>query len=142
MSIFSQIQTLDKKEMLLRFFWCQWSENKKQDLTYQVRQDLADLSLSLDLNIIKSKSKFGWKNLVKQKARLFEVQELSRENKNKSKTCKLKYNKLQMQRYLIDLISVEAKIVLKYRLRMSRYSGNFKGGRPTLYVGIMTMNRS
>ena len=124
--------TLDRKEMLSRFFWCQWSENKKHDWTYQVRQDLADLSLPLDLNIIKSKSKFGWKNLVKQKARLFEVQELSRENTNKSKTCKLKYNKLQMQRYLIDLISVEAKIVLKYRLRMSQYSGNFKGGRPTL----------
>ena len=35
-----------------------------------------------------------------------------------------------MQSYLTEFSSVEAKTVLKYRLRMSSYSGNFKGGKP------------
>ena len=122
--------TLEKAEMLSRFFWCQWADNKKHDWTHQVRQDLVYFSLPSDPNIIKSKSRVAWKNLVKQKAKLYEFQQLSSENLTKSKTNKLKYYKLEMQSYLTEFSSVEAKTVLKYRLRMSSYSGNFKGGKP------------
>ena len=121
---------LDETEMLSQFFWCQWLENKKHDWTFQVRQDLVDLSLPLDTNIIKSKSKFAWKRLVKLKTKLFELNELSCMAKMKTKTSKLQYSKLEMQQYMSEFNSVEAKTLLKYRLRMSHYSGNFKGDSP------------
>ena len=36
-----------------------------------------------------------------------------------------------MQGYLKEWNSVEAKTLIKYRLRMSQYAGNFRGDRPT-----------
>ena len=50
--------------------------------------------------------------------------------KMKTKTSKLQYSKLEMQQYMSEFNSVEAKTLLKYRLRMSHYSGNFKGDSP------------
>ena len=119
---------LKEDEMLSQFFWFQWFENCKYDWTYQVKQDLIDFGLPTDVEIIGRKSKLSWKNVVRKKAKEFELKELLYENATKSKTKDLKYVKLEMQEYLKCLDANKAKVVLKYRLKMASYAANFKGG--------------
>ena len=57
---------LPKNEMLSRFFHCQWLESSQHDWTNQVRMDLAEFELPVDLEVIEKKSIFSWKNLVKK----------------------------------------------------------------------------
>ena len=119
---------LKKDEMLSQFFWFQWFENCRYDWTYQVRQDLIDFGLPTDVEIIGMRSKLSWKNVVRKKAKEFELKELLNENVTKSKTKDLKYVKLDMQEYLRRLDANKAKVVMKYRLKMASYASNFKGG--------------
>ena len=60
---------LPKEEMLSKFFHCQWLDNKKHDWTEQVRCDLADFGIQVDLETIENKSVFSWKQFVKRKAK-------------------------------------------------------------------------
>ena len=59
---------LPTNEILSKFVHCQWLDGKKHDWTEQVKCDLAN-----DLDLIQNKSVFSWKNLVKKKARAFEL---------------------------------------------------------------------
>ena len=54
---------LPKEEILSRFFHCQWLESNQHDWTNQVRIDLEELDLPVDLDVIEKKSIFSWKNL-------------------------------------------------------------------------------
>ena len=117
---------LDSDEMLSRFFWTQWLDNKKHDWCYLVKADLSDFDLTNDLSEIQRRSVFSWKTLVKRKAKEYELKQLLILSDGKSKTKYLEYQSLAMQSYLIGLNSNAAKIVLKYRLRMANYSENFK----------------
>ena len=121
---------LDHKEMLSRFFWCQWLQNRKHDWTSQVRCDLIDFGLTTDLAEIQKKSKLSWKNLVKRKAKEYDFNRLFQKCRSKSKTCRLQYEKLGMQKYLIEASTRDAKTVIKYRLGMGDFSGNYKGDSP------------
>ena len=47
--------------MLSQFFNCQWLEESNFDWTRQVKMDLADSNLHTDLNWIRKKSVFSWK---------------------------------------------------------------------------------
>ena len=118
---------LDNDEMLSRFFWTQWLDNKKHDWCYLVKADLSDFNLTNDLSEIQRRSVFSWKTLVKRKAKEYELKQLLILSDGKSKTKNLDYQRLSMQSYLIGLNSNTAKIVLQYRLRMANYCGNFKG---------------
>ena len=119
--------------MLSKFFHCQWLDGKKHDWTEQVKGDLEDLNLPNDLDLIQNKSVFSWKNLVKKKARAFELVSLVKlkEAKSESKMKNLSYEKLQTQKYLTMLDVRMAKTVFKFRVRMAQFSGNFMGQGPT-----------
>ena len=62
--------------MLSRFFHCQWLESNPTDWTKQVRKDLADFNLPVDLQLIGEKTLFSWKNSVNKKAKEFEVRNM------------------------------------------------------------------
>ena len=99
--------------MLSRFFHCQWLESSQNDWTNQVRMDLAEFELPVDLEFIEKKSIFSRKNLVKKKAKEFELRNLLdiKDTKNKTKMKNLKYEKLQIQDYLVNLDGKLAKNV-------------------------------
>ena len=46
---------------------------------------------------------------------------------NMSKLKELKYNRLKIQNYMLEFDPKLVKLILRYRIRMSDYSGNFKG---------------
>ena len=54
-----------KKEMLYRFFRCQWDNPNQNDWVNQVKKDLEDFKIPIDLKNINKTSKFAWKNLLK-----------------------------------------------------------------------------
>ena len=120
---------LPLKEMLSRFFHCQWLDSCNYDWTRQVKEDLADFGLTSDLAAIKDKSVFSWKTLVKKKARQFELERLVeiKETKNKSKMKNLGYKQLKRQEYLDKLQPYESKEVFRFRVRMAQFSENYKG---------------
>ena len=124
---------LSEEEMLSKFFYCQWYEGAKDDWTTQVKSDLAELGLPSNLATIRSKSTFSWKNLVKKKAKEYELEKLLeiKETKNKSKMKELRYKKLEMQTYLSELEVKIAKNLFRYRVKMANFGGNFKGQGPT-----------
>jgi hypothetical protein len=120
---------------LSRFFHCQWLTENQFDWTRQVKRDLAHLGLPADLEIIKKKSEFGWKVLVKKRAREYELKKLLeiKMEKSKSKMKNLGYDELKPQDYLKNLDVKEAKNVFRFRVKMTTFSGNFKGlGPPDL----------
>jgi hypothetical protein len=118
---------LPKDEMLSRFFHCQWLESNQHDWTNQVRIDLEELDLPVDLEEIEKKSIFSWKNLIKKRAKEFELRKLlnNKATKGKSNMKNLNYDKLHLQDYLINLDVKLAKNVFRYRTRMIQFDGNF-----------------
>ena len=118
---------LPKTEMLGKFFALQWRDSKEYDWCYQVKKDLFDFNLDLDISEIKKKSVFSWKFLVKRKVKEFELNQLLEISRNQTKLSLLSYDSLSTQNYLTQLDSKKAKVVLRYRTRMSRFSDNYKG---------------
>jgi hypothetical protein len=118
--------------MLSRFFHCQWLESNQHDWTNQVRIDLEEMDLPVDLEEIEKKSIFSWKNLVKKKAKELELRKLlnMKVSKSRSKMKNLNYDKLHLQDYLINLDVKLAKNVFRYRTRMIQFDGNFNGQEP------------
>ena len=49
-----------------------------------------------------------------------------KEHKNKSKMSNIEYSDLEMQTYLLNFPSIIAKTIMRFRLRMSKFSDNFK----------------
>ena len=123
---------LPHEEMLSRFFYCQWLESNPTDWTMQVRKDLADFNLPEDLQIIGDKTLFSWKNLVKKKAKEFELRNMKniKETKNKSKMSNLNYEKFERQEYFTTLQVKHVKTLFRFRTRMAPFEGNFKGQGP------------
>ena len=120
---------LPEREMLSRFFKCQWDNSNQSDWTTQVRADLADFKISMDLMEIKKKSTFSWKKSIRKKAKEYEFERLMKIKniQNKSKMGKLQYKQLESQEYLTELNVNDAKIVFRFRTRMQNFDGNFNG---------------
>ena len=79
-------------------------------------------------------SVFSWKNQVKKRIKEYEFKKLMemKNTKNKSKMKKLTYEKLEIQKYLLDFEIREAKMIFSFRVRMAKFNGNFRGkGPPT-----------
>ena len=123
---------LPKEEMLSKFFHCQWLDNKKHDWTEQVRGDLEDFGIEIDLEMIENKSVFSWKQLVKKKAKEFEFGRLMmvKESKNESKLKNLEYKKLEVQQYLTTMDVKLAKTLFRFRSRTAQFSENYKDQGP------------
>ena len=120
---------LDRKEMLSKFFYCQWLDNKKHDWCFQVKQDLREFDLPSCLEQIERKSHYSWKKLVKIKAREYEFKSLIelKEKRYGAKLGMLSYSEFKKQTYLSEYSKDQAQTILRYRTRMSYFSDNFKG---------------
>ena len=112
--------------MLCKFFRCQWNSSQRCDWCHQVRKDLSDLNLPCELSKISCKSTLSWKALVKRQVKDYEFKELSNLMSNMSKLKELKYNELKIQNYMLEFGPKLVKLILRYRIRMSNYSGNLR----------------
>ena len=114
--------------MLYKFFWCQWLSEQKDDWVNVVRKDLKDFGICLQLNQIEKYSSQRWKIYIKKSARKYEFRELLVVKDSKNKTKKLVYENLEMQDYLKCFEKDLSQVLLRYRMSMSNFSGNFKNG--------------
>ena len=101
----------------------------KHDWTLQVREDLEDFCIPVDLEYIKSKSQDAFKRLVKVKAQVYALDKLNKVKAGHSKMDGIFYPRLEMQKYLkTKNISPEnAKLIFAYRTRMAGFTENFRG---------------
>ena len=118
--------------MLYKTFWTQWQQPVKGDWVLQVNEDLEMFKIPSNLTWIKTKSKLNFKSIVKGKAKQIGFDLLSNMKEKHSKMENLQYTELKIQNYLEnDQIKVdEARTLFKFRTRMMKCWGNFKGGRP------------
>ena len=123
------ILTTNNEGMLAKFFRVQWKYPSPGDWTEQVKVDLADFGMEIDLGQIRSKSTEAFKNLVKIKASDYAFYSYLENKEGHSKLDSLFYSKLATQEYLINtnLSAKEAQLVFSYRVRMANYSENFRG---------------
>ena len=127
------LTTRDEGEMLSKVFWTQWKYPAgKSEWTEQVKNDLKEYNLGEDLEWIRSKSKESFKTLVKKKTEEIALEELMKAKEKHTKMENLVYDKLELQNYLKnEKIRVkQARIIFRFRTRMARCWGNFRGGRP------------
>ena len=90
--------------------------------------------------VLESKSTKSFKDLIKLKAREFELRSLVVIKNTQSKMKNLEYDKLNLQEYLQTLDTDLATHVMRFRLRMACFSENFKGQGPknsALSVGFI-----
>ena len=123
---------LREDEMLHQFFLAQWERpSKLNEWTTEVKSNLSDFDMTEEFKFFKSKSKEAFQNLVKVKARKYELERLRKSQK--SKTENLHYSKLELQEYLElkDMNARQAKVLFKFRVRMAPFGENFKGGKDT-----------
>ena len=121
--------TRNPEEMLFKFFMRQWKHPVAGDWTLQAKQDLEDFSISEDLDMIKSQSKYSFKTLVKRKAKEFALFTYLEKKASHTKLDNLFYPDLTMQEYLkLNTMTLyEAKTVFSYRVRAANYSDNYRG---------------
>ena len=119
--------------MCWKIFITQWEfPFTRGEWAEQVRGDLEMFGICDELNWIKSKSRLTFKALVKKQARELALVTLMNKKEKHSKMDDLMYVELSMQNYLKDekIRVQEARILFKFRTRMAKFWGNFKGGRP------------
>ena len=88
----------NENSMLFNFFSTQWKYPAlKNEWTEQVKQDLTDFGLSTDLNQVKSKSKSGYKNQVRIKAKGFAFLSFLEKKQGHTKLDNLFYRELKLQ---------------------------------------------
>ena len=124
------LATRKENELLSKVFHAQWQCPIKNDWTLQVKEDLLELGLEIDLNWIKSFKKYKFKELIKTSVREAAFRSLLDKKGKYSKLKDLNYIQLEAQEYLknMDITANQARILFKYRTRMSNYWQNFKGG--------------
>ena len=115
--------------MLHKFFKAQWKYPTSQDWTEQVKIDLEDFNIPIDLEFIKSKSEYSFKNLVKIKAREYAFDKFMMKKLEHSKLDDLIYTKLEIQKYLKSnqFTVAQARSIFSFRTRMSNFKENFQG---------------
>ena len=119
--------TQEENSMLYKFFCAQWKYPIKSDWTEQVRLDLAEFGIPVDLDYILDKSKSKFQKIVKIKAKEFAF--FSYLQRNLSKLENLFYTELKLQKYLeLENMTVpQAQSLFSYRTRMANFSENFRG---------------
>ena len=129
--------------MLFRVFIVQWHFPSRGDWTLQVKSDLKDFDLPVDLEVITNFSKDKFKNIVKSKARSYAFNLLLLKKVNYTKLEPLQYAEFKTQSYLLDnKISHDDKIsILKMRTRMTSFGENFRGGRDQVMCPLCSSHR-
>ena len=123
------LNSRNSTEMVHKFFTAQWKYPTSQDWTEQVRGDLEDFDIPVDLDFIRSKSEYSFKNLVKKKAKEYAFHKFMVKKMKHSKLDDLFYSKLEMQKYLKSnqFSTAQARSVFSFRTRMSNFKENFQG---------------
>ena len=121
------LANLNKEEMLYKFFLTQWMYPVRNDWVHQVREDLADFNLEVDLDQLTKMSKNVFKKMVKKKLKEYSLGYLTTIKEKHSKMDQLVYPKLKIQNYLKDRkISVQAaKSLFRWRTRSALFKTNF-----------------
>ena len=103
--------------------WRQSYPARKNEWTEQLKSDLTDFGLSLDLDILKNISNNSFKSKVKKKAKEYAFYTFLEKQHSHSKLDNLSYSGLRLQKYLNleNMTNLEAQIVFSYRTRMSDY---------------------
>ena len=114
--------------MLYKFCNAQWKHPTSQDWTEQVKIDLEDFNIPIDLEFIKSKSKYSFINLVKIKAREYAFDKFMMKKLEHSKLDNLIYSKLEIQQYLKSnqFTVAQARSIFSFRTRISNFKENFQ----------------
>ena len=77
--------TLEKTEMLYKFFIVQWNTEVKDDWTKEAKKNMLEFGQPQTLEFVGSKSKNVFKNLIKKKTREFEFKSMLEIKNCKSK---------------------------------------------------------
>ena len=97
----------------------------------QVFEDIKELDLNLSLEELKNMKKGKLKMILNRATQYKSLEELNRKKINHSKGKELKYNNLEMQRYLkpshIKTKKEDAITIFKLRSRMTDVKANFRG---------------
>ena len=115
--------------MLYKTFLSQWKYPVKDDWTEEVKSNLEELEINLNLEEIGKKSKNSFKRLVKIKTKEYALNQLLETKEKHKKMENLHYTELKLQGYLKNCnISVaEACNLYKYRTRVAKFKENMKG---------------
>ena len=119
----------DQSEMIYQFFITQWHNPTRGDWTETVKQDLEAFDIQVDFEVIKSKSKLSFKNMVKKKALEYGLESLLSQKEKHSKMMDLHYTELKIQSYftLPGIKIDEVRNIFKFRVHMSQFGENFRG---------------
>ena len=119
------------EEMLHSFFLTQFYNPTPGDWTEQAKVDFKDFDISLDFDMLKTKSKDTFKRLVKKQAEEYELLRLTRKQEKHSKMENLYYTEMKPQRYMKTpgITTEEVQNIFRWRVRMSPFGENFRGVR-------------
>ena len=115
--------------MLYNFFVMQWFNPSPGDWTEQVKNDMRDLEIRLDLEEIETYSADEFKSLVKKKVDKFTFKELVDAKNKHRKMETLEYKEFKTQNYITleEMKPETVKEIFKFRVKMADFKYNFKG---------------
>ena len=129
--------------MVYSFFITQWYKPCKGNWTKQVKEDLTDFRIPPTLEYVEGKSKYYFKNLVKQRAKQFTLEILLEKKEKHSKMVNLNYAELKIQEYFLkeDLDNNQKKTIFKLRTRMENFGENFRCGKAHVICLLCGLHR-
>ena len=115
--------------MIHQFFITQWHNPTRGDWTETVKQDLDAFDIQVDFDVIRSKSKLSFKNMVKKRALECGLDILLSKKEKHSKMDDLSYTELKLQSYftLPGIKIEEVRKIFRFRVHMSQFGENFRG---------------
>jgi hypothetical protein len=122
--------SLDKDQLLAKFFAAQSKFPVKNDWCLTVQENLKEIKLTLSKDEIKRKSTESFKKIVKKEVGLLAFKTLMSIKDKHSKMKDLNYSNLELQNYLqLPIITKEkAQHLFRFRTRMANFKSNFKNG--------------
>ena len=122
----------DEDSLLRSFLEAQLDTPVKGDWVTMVTEDMKELEISLTMEQIEAMNKEVFKEMIKTKVQKEAFKYLTKLKDSHSKARKIRYEKLEMQRYLKpeteNLTIAEKKFIFAARTRMLDLAGNFKSG--------------
>ena len=126
------LQTLLKRpenEITKRVYECQKKNPTKGDWVEMVKSDFSNVGMIMDENLIKSESKYVYKNRLKKHMHSFMLKELKKQQQEHSKIKQICYKGLETQEYLKTHMLNNHEVFLLFSLR-SRNAKQFKANFP------------
>ena len=128
----------NKNSMLYTVFITQWHNPCKGDWTEQVKIDLEDLNIPCSFKFIESKSKEGFKKIVKAKTKELSLSCLKVMQQKHSKLNQIHYSELKLQQYFTDpnITVYQKQMLFRCRIRMEKFGENFHGANKQVFCNL------